>query len=144
VQPVPPSVIDTGAMPGAAGFLCRDDELAEGESRGFDPWREGQDTVLLVRHGGEVYGWVDACPHHGGTPMAWRKDAYLNHDSTRIVCAAHGAQFDIASGVCVLGPCLGQSLQRVGLAITRDRNIYIRPSGEEETKHDSPSNQRSK
>jgi nitrite reductase/ring-hydroxylating ferredoxin subunit len=79
-------------------FLCRDDELAERESRGFDPWNDGHDTVLLVRHGGGVYGWRDACPHHGGTPMAWRKDAYLNYERNRIVCAAHGAQFDIESG----------------------------------------------
>jgi nitrite reductase/ring-hydroxylating ferredoxin subunit len=119
-------------------FLCRGDELAERESRGFDPWNEGHDTVLLVRHGGEVYGWRDACPHHGGTPMAWRKDAYLNYERNRIVCAAHGAQFDIESGACVLGPCLGQSLQRVELVITQEQNIYIRPSGEEETRNDSP------
>jgi nitrite reductase/ring-hydroxylating ferredoxin subunit len=110
----------------AAVFLCRDDELAERESRGFDPWNDGHDTVLLVRHGGEVYGWRDACPHHGGTPMAWRKDAYLNYERNRIVCAAHGAQFDIESGACVLGPCLGQSLQRVELIMTAERHIYIR------------------
>jgi nitrite reductase/ring-hydroxylating ferredoxin subunit len=131
-RPVPASGID-GAMKAVPVFLCRGDELAERESRGFDPWNDGCDTVLLVRHGGAVYGWRDACPHHGGTPMAWRKDAYLNHDRNRIVCAAHGAQFDIASGSCVLGPCLGQSLQRVGLIITAEQDIYIRPPGEEET-----------
>ena len=121
-------------MPGAV-FLCRADALAEGQSRGFDPWREGHDSVLLVRHGGAVYGWADACPHHGGTPMAWRKDAYLNADRTRIVCAAHGAQFDIASGACTLGPCLGQSLQRVDITITPEQHIYIRRQGETETEH---------
>ena len=120
-------------MEAAPIFLCREDELAEGESRGFDPWNEGHDTVLLVRYRGSVRGWRDACPHHGGTPMAWRKDAYLNYDRNRIVCAAHGAQFDIESGACVLGPCLGQSLQRVGLAMREDGKIYIRPRGEEET-----------
>ncbi|MCS0627883.1 Rieske (2Fe-2S) protein [Telluria mixta] len=114
-------------------FLCRDGELAEGESRGFDPWNDGQDTVLLVRHGGKVHGWRDACPHHGGTPMAWRKDAYLNYERDRIVCAAHGAQFDIASGACVLGPCLGQSLQRVELMTTTEQHIYVCPQGQEET-----------
>jgi nitrite reductase/ring-hydroxylating ferredoxin subunit len=111
-------------------FLCRGDELGEGQSRGFDPWGEGRDTVLLVRHGGDVYGWRDACPHHGGTPMAWRKNEYLNADRNRIVCAAHGAQFDIASGKCTLGPCLGQSLQRVDTFITTEQDIYIRRTGE--------------
>jgi nitrite reductase/ring-hydroxylating ferredoxin subunit len=120
-------------MAAAPVFLCREDELADGESPGFDPWNEGHDTVLLVRYAGAVHGWRDACPHHGGTPMAWRKDAYLNYDRNRIVCAAHGAQFDIESGACVLGPCLGQSLQRVELAMSDDRDIYIRLRGEEET-----------
>lgn len=120
-------------------FMCREDELAEGQSRGFDPWGEGRDTVLLVRHGGVVHGWRDACPHHGGTPMAWRKDAYLDGERNRIVCAAHGAQFDIASGVCTLGPCLGQSLQSVDLAMTTERNIYIRREGGGEKNHDKHS-----
>jgi nitrite reductase/ring-hydroxylating ferredoxin subunit len=106
-------------------FLCRLDDLPHGESRGFDPWREGQDSVLLVRRGERVFGWRDACPHHGGTPMAWRKDAYLNGDGTRIVCAAHGAQFHIKTGVCTLGPCLGQSLEPVALVVTTEREIHI-------------------
>jgi nitrite reductase/ring-hydroxylating ferredoxin subunit len=125
------SAIENDAAAGAT-FLCRGEELAEGQSRGFDPWREGHDTVLLVRQGGEVYGWADACPHYSGTPMAWRKDAYLNADRTRIVCAAHGAQFDIASGACTLGPCMGQSLRRADIAITTERDIYIRREGEGE------------
>jgi nitrite reductase/ring-hydroxylating ferredoxin subunit len=106
-------------------FLCRLDELPDGDARGFDPARTGQDTVLVVRQGERVVGWRDACPHHGGTPMAWRKDAYLNAARDRIVCAAHGAQFDIATGVCTLGPCLGQRLQRVELVVD-DNNIHIR------------------
>ena len=115
-----------------AVFLCRLDDLPDGGSRGFDPWREGQDSVLLVRQGECVHGWRDACPHHGGTPMAWRKDAYLNAAGDRIVCAAHGAQFDIETGACTLGPCLGQSLQAVELIVTKHQEIHIRPWGEME------------
>lgn len=114
--------------------LCRADALPEGQARGFDPWHEGHDTVLVVRHQGELYGWRDACPHYGDTPLAWRKDAYLSGDRTRIVCAAHGAQFDIVTGMCTLGPCLGQGLQPVALHI--DEHINIRRQGEEETPHD--------
>lgn len=116
--------------------LCRADELGEGEARGFDPWNDGIDTVLVVRHEGRLHGWRDACPHYGDTPLAWRKDAYLDAARTRIVCAAHGAQFDIATGVCTLGPCLGQGLQRVTLHI--DDYINIRRQGEEETPYDIP------
>lgn len=92
--------------------LCRLDALPEGGARGFDPEGCGQTSVFAVRHGGVVRVYADRCPHHG-TPMAWRRDAYLNAAGDRIVCAAHGAQFEIDTGRCVLGPCLGDRLDPV-------------------------------
>ena len=35
--------------------------------------------------------------------MAWRKHAYLNAAGDRIVCAAHGAQFEIESAAARSG-----------------------------------------
>jgi nitrite reductase/ring-hydroxylating ferredoxin subunit len=105
--------------------LCALDDVPEGTSRGFDPWSDGYDTMLVVRHGGRLYAWRDACPHFGDTPMAWRKDSYLNAERTRIVCAAHGAQFEIETGKCTLGPCLGQSLQPVEV-ITTEQQVFVR------------------
>jgi len=92
--------------------LCHLDELPEGGSRGFDPMGQGQDTIFIVRRQG-LHAWRNACPHWDGAPMAWRKDAYLGGDGTHIVCHAHGAQFDIETGLCTLGPCVGQSLTPV-------------------------------
>lgn len=105
--------------------LCHLDEIAEGTSRGFDTSGRGRDTVFLVRQNGELFGYRNACPHYGTTPMAWRKDAYLSGDGSRIVCAAHGAQFDIATGECLQGACLGQSLTPVRLTITDDGRILL-------------------
>jgi nitrite reductase/ring-hydroxylating ferredoxin subunit len=110
-------------MPGI--FLCRLRELPDGESRGFDPFDKGRDTMLVVRQGSCVYAYSDSCPHIDGAPMAWRKDAYLNGDRSRIVCSAHGAQFDIATGACTLGPCLGQSLTRVPLMVDDDGKVFL-------------------
>lgn len=104
--------------------LCHLDELPDGGSRGFDPQGRGRDTLLLVRQGRRVYAYEDACPHHG-TPMAWRKDAYLNGPRDRIVCAAHGAQFEIETGLCTLGPCLGQSLTPVPLTLNRHGEVHL-------------------
>ncbi|MDH6153414.1 MULTISPECIES: Rieske (2Fe-2S) protein [Paraburkholderia] len=101
------------------------DELDDPGSRGFDPAGQGRDTLLLVRCDGEVFAYLDACPHYGGTPMAWRKDAYLNGDGTRIVCHAHGAQFDIATGECLVGPCLGQRLTRLDTTVTEDGDVSV-------------------
>ena len=115
----------TQAPPAA---LCNLADLPDGQSRGFDPGQTGQDTVLVVRQGERLYAWRDACPHHGGTPMAWRRHAYLNADRSRIVCSAHGAQFDIHTGACTLGPCLGQSLTPVPLLIQADGSVHWQPA----------------
>ncbi|MBT0569739.1 Rieske (2Fe-2S) protein [Curvibacter sp. CHRR-16] len=104
--------------------LCHIDEVPDGGSRGFDPLRQGQDSLLLVRQGMRLYAWRDACPHHN-TPMAWRKDAYLNATGDRIVCAAHGAQFEIETGLCTLGPCLGQSLTSIALRLEESGEVHI-------------------
>ena len=104
--------------------LCHISELPDGGARGFDPQRRGQDSLLLVRQGAHVHAWLDACPHHG-TPMAWRKDEYLNAARDRIVCAAHGALFEIDTGLCTLGPCLGEHLQAVGIITRADGEIHI-------------------
>lgn len=104
--------------------LCRDHELAEGQVRGFDPEGEGQDTLFVLRHEGRLHAWANACPHMG-VPMAWRRHAYLNANGTHVQCHAHGALFDKASGLCVQGPCLGQSLRRRELVVDQDGQVKV-------------------
>ena len=103
--------------------LCHRSELAEGSARGFDPHSHSRDMLFVVRRSG-FHAYRNACPHWEGTSLPWRKDAYLNADATRIVCSAHGAQFDIATGECLHGPCLGQSLTRVALIETADGSLH--------------------
>ena len=100
--------------------LCHSSDLLEGAAKGFERLQ-----VFALRSGGQVHVWRDLCPHHGSTPLAWRRDAYLNGDGTRIVCSAHGAQFEPATGLCVLGPCLGQSLARVPMQMSASGDIEI-------------------
>jgi nitrite reductase/ring-hydroxylating ferredoxin subunit len=112
--------------------LCHLDDLPDGDSRGFDPDASGRDTMLIVRQGGVLHGWLNACPHHG-TSMAWRKDAYLNAARDRIVCSAHGAQFEIHTGRCTIGPCLGQALTPVPLTIDDDGGVHLAAFHSKET-----------
>ena len=92
--------------------LCHLDDFAIGTSRGFDPWREGRDTVFAVRDAAGVRVFRNICPHQGA-PLGWRKDRFLTPDGAAIMCFAHGARFDIVSGLCVAGPCPGDSLDLV-------------------------------
>ena len=104
--------------------LCRFDELPDGGSRGFDPDGRGQASVFVVRRADAVHVYADWCPHHG-TAMAWRRDEYLNAARDHIVCAAHGALFEIETGLCVLGPCLGDRLTPVPWRMAEGERIVL-------------------
>ena len=112
--------------------LCQLDDLPQHGARGFDPKASGRDTVFVVRRGSELRAWVNACPHYG-TPLAWRKDTYLNAAGDRIVCAAHGALFELDGGVCTLGPCLGDALTPLLLTLTDDGEVHLAASELTET-----------
>lgn len=64
--------------------LCRLDDVPEGESRGFDPFDQGRDSIFLVRQQARLYAYQNACPHVDGSPLAWRKDRYLNASGSQI------------------------------------------------------------
>ncbi|MCB1339367.1 MAG: Rieske 2Fe-2S domain-containing protein [Maritimibacter sp.] len=104
--------------------LCRLDEIADGKARGFDPLAQGRDTMFVVRQGETLFGWRNFCPHYGHEQMAWQKDGYLTHDGARIVCGAHGAEYEIDTGICVAGPCVGRRLIAVPLEL-RGGAIHI-------------------
>lgn len=92
--------------------LCRFDDLTTGAARGFDPDRQGEDTIFVLRRGAGVRAYLNRCPHQGAR-LEYRKDRFLSADGKRVICHAHGAHFDADSGVCTHGPCLGQALSAV-------------------------------
>jgi nitrite reductase/ring-hydroxylating ferredoxin subunit len=91
-------------------FLCRLDELAQGQARGFDPLQRGRDSIFALLHEGQVRIYRNSCPHLD-VRLEYRKDRFLSADGQLIVCYAHGAQFLPSTGECVYGPCLGQTLE---------------------------------
>ena len=104
--------------------LCRLDEIEPGRARGFDPLGSGRDTVFALRTADGPRVWADRCPHLG-TPLPWRKDAYLNAAGSRVVCAAHGALFEPDSGLCVQGPCAGQHLLPVAFEVDAQGDLLV-------------------
>ncbi len=100
-------------------------DLPDGDSRGFDPQNTGRDTCIVVRQGQRVFSYLNACPHVDCAPLAWRKDQYLNADKSRIMCSGHGALFDIPTGVCTLGPCVGERLQTVENSISPTGQVFV-------------------
>jgi nitrite reductase/ring-hydroxylating ferredoxin subunit len=97
--------------------VCALEEIPDGGARGFTlgagdwPLRG-----LLVRQRERVEGFVNRCPH-AGHPLNLRPHGFLSPGETLIVCASHGALFEKMTGLCILGPCAGQSLERVPLRV---------------------------
>jgi nitrite reductase/ring-hydroxylating ferredoxin subunit len=105
--------------------LCALDDIEDGASRGFDPRATGRDTMFVVRRGAQVHAYVNDCPHWPGTPLPWRRHEYLSGDRQHIACSGHGARFEIDTGTCVLGPCLGQALAPLPVRVAHDGGVHL-------------------
>lgn len=100
-------------------------DIADGQAKGFDLNDSGRDTFFIVRQGEQIFAYVDICPHYNNTSLPWKRHHYLDSASKHIVCAAHGALFEIADGHCVQGPCLGQKLRKIPIEVSSQNEIWI-------------------
>jgi len=108
---------DTGAV------LCGSEELLDPGARAFDVIWQGETVeMFVVRKHGQVFGYLNQCPHTGG-PLDWTPNEFLDQSECYIQCANHDALFAIKDGRCMAGPCAGDSLtplpvyERDGLVI---------------------------
>ena len=103
--------------------LCRVDEIPEGGTRAFPPAPGGFTGLFAVRKDGTIRVYVNACPHLG-VSLDWAPGRFLSADGTHIVCSTHGAQFRIADGECLRGPCYGDRLEPVMIQI-KDGTLFV-------------------
>lgn len=103
--------------------LCRIEDIPDGGAKGFAAAPGAFTGLFAVRRGADVFVYVNSCPHIG-VPLDWAPDRFLTADGARIVCSTHGAEFDIADGVCLRGPCFGDRLQAVMVEL-RDGVILV-------------------
>ena len=93
------------------------ESIKDGAARGFIVERDGRKhDLILVRRGGAVFAYLNACPHLG-TPLEIFPDKFLDYTSKRLLCSTHGACFRIEDGFCLSGPCEGRSLAAVPIGI---------------------------
>ena len=102
-----------------ARVICPLHELADPGAKGFT-MGEGDWPLrgFVVRRGDSVRAYVNHCPH-AGFPLNWSPDAFLAPDAPLILCAMHGALFEIETGLCLSGPCNGQRLRALPVRVVR-------------------------
>ena len=104
--------------------ICHLSDLFDPDSRGFT-WLHHEVAMegFVIRQGGRVTAYVNSCPHTGA-PLNWNPDQFLDVEGQFIQCSLHGALFRLEDGVCVHGPCVGQSLQSLRVAL-KDGVIWV-------------------
>ncbi len=74
------------------------------------------ESLILYRQGDSVRAWLNVCPH-AGRRLDWAPGKFLKSREGHLVCAVHGASFELANGDCVAGPCRGDSLRAVAVEV---------------------------
>lgn len=94
-------------------ILCRADEIGDEDAKGFEV--DGH-SLVVARKDGQLHVYVNWCPHLG-IELNFQPDEFFDLDRQFLQCANHGALFEVDTGLCVLGPCKGNSLRKVGFVV---------------------------
>ncbi len=81
------------------------------------------ESLILHRDGDRVRAWLNICPH-AGRRLDWAPGQFLKSREGHLVCAVHGATFELSGGVCVAGPCRGEALRAVAVEV-RDGDVIL-------------------
>jgi len=77
--------------------ICRLDELADNTVRRL---KLGERPIAMVRCGGKLYAFADACPHKGG----FLSEGTLHAGRGELICPWHRFRFRLADGASVTNP----------------------------------------
>ena len=81
------------------------------------------ESLVVYRQGATVRAWLNVCPH-AGRRLDWAPGQFLKSRDGLLVCAAHGASFELEGGTCVAGPCRGDALRPVAIEV-RDGGVWL-------------------
>lgn len=96
--------------------LCASTEIPENSAKAFR--RDDEQSVFVVRKNGHFYGYINNCPH-ADWPLNLAPDQFLDLNKKYIQCSNHMALFEISSGNCVAGPCVGSRLERLDIQLKK-------------------------
>lgn len=100
------------------------ERLAQGGFAAVEATLDGDaESLILYREGDAVRAWLNVCPH-AGRRLDWAPGQFIKGKDGLLVCAAHGASFELAGGQCVAGPCRGDALRAVPVAV-RDGAVWL-------------------
>jgi len=131
IGPVPDPVVSTSLNHSADVAHCDDaqvladfDALADGAIVEVEALVDGVvESLILHRDGEQARAWLNVCPH-AGRRLDWSPGKFLTSRDGLLVCAVHGASFELRVGECVAGPCRGEHLRAVPVEV-RNRKVRL-------------------
>ena len=102
--------------------ICMMEEVPEREARAFDT--EDGDTIFITQRDGSFYAYQNVCPHLQ-VELEFLVNQFLDQDQEFIQCSTHGALFEVETGLCISGPCQGDTLEKVNIKVHSDGGIYL-------------------
>jgi nitrite reductase/ring-hydroxylating ferredoxin subunit len=104
--------------------LARLEQIEDGGFAEAEAVLDGDpESLILHRDGAAVRAWLNVCPH-AGRRLDWAPGKFLKSKDGLLVCAVHGASFELQGGQCVAGPCRGDCLRAVAVEV-RDGDVIL-------------------
>ena len=109
--------------------LLRIEQIPDGGFHELEARLEDNDaeSLILYRDGDSVRAWLNVCPH-AGRRLDWAPGRFLKDKNGHLICAVHGATFELAAGECIAGPCRGALLKAVPVDVI-EGDVRLRTSG---------------
>ena len=79
-------------------------------------------SLILTRQGDAIACFRNRCAH-ANYPLQRADGRIVVQEARYLVCAAHGASYTLSDGACAGGPCNGDALERIAIAV-RDGVVF--------------------
>ena len=108
-------------------FICAADLVQEGgKGMRFPVTAGGEDcTAFVVRFAQQPRAYLNRCAH---VPMEldWNEGEFFESSGEYLMCATHGALYELTTGRCAGGPCRGGKLHPVTVT-EHDNQLFWEP-----------------
>jgi nitrite reductase/ring-hydroxylating ferredoxin subunit len=113
-------------MAETARLICASADLVDGGNGIRFDMRTGSgpQSAFVVRHRGQVYGYLNRCAHIG-IELDWQPGEFFDESGLYLVCTTHGATYLPDSGRCIAGPCRGTGLTRLEV-FEQSGGVYLK------------------
>lgn len=90
-------------------------QLRDKQAKSFSVKMRGQVyDGLVIFWEGKYFAYQNLCKHVPVT-LDLRDGKFFNHEKTKLQCHMHGAIYEVETGECTAGPCVGAKLNALAI-----------------------------